>query len=252
MKIGSIKSVCRALRAIALVGFAIVFGLRCYHALLASSEVTAVEAAQLKEVWLPIPLHFSELKNYPYTQTEDESFHEECDACDRLDRIRGSDSGSAPPKHICMSCRPHTRVKLSDVLSKERLGLVHRLRAELCDSNSTTTSIQLHALLCKPLIGADEKFDLYSDPVAMRNELVKEQFFNLLGGLLGIWNFTAFIQNLLVNREKRERKPPAVLRNSSEGWPATGIDVPGETTPHSYTPWMHSWLNTMTRHKKRD
>jgi len=250
MKIGDIKSLCRVVRTLAMVGFAVVFGLRCFHALLASNEVTEVEAAQLKEVWLRVPVHYAYLMKYPHTQiSPDDSRHgEDCDSCTMLAR---SDTARGAG-YLCESCVPHSRVRLSDVLAKERLGLTHRLRGELCDSNSTA-ALQLHALLCQPLIGADEKFDLYSDPVAMRNELVKEQFFNLLGGLLGIWNFTAFIQNMLVDREKKGRKPPAVLRTAAaEGWPSTGIDVPGETTPHSYTPWMHSWLNTMTRHKKSD
>jgi len=85
-----------------------------------------------------------------------------------------------------------------------------------------------HELICMPWVGASEKLRLYSDPEAMRDELLKEQFYNLLGGLLFVYNFFAFIQNQWVQSKQKK---------ATDG-------VEGETDP--YESIMN---NTTLRHR---
>ena len=247
MKIGTIKTCCGFIRTAALAAFVCVFGLRYHNALLASREVAALESQYFQEIRIPIPHYYSEARQYPYVMPpKGESTDSDCSACTAL---KSSDSSHKQPHYHCESCAPHTGVRLSDLVSKEYSGIHRRLNAELCEHSNDTLGMRLHALMCSSLFGAPDKLELYTKPSEMRDQLVWEQFFNLVGGILGIWNFFGFIQNTLVQRvQKGTKKPTVSFREEarSEGIPIT--EFPGETQSNTNNN-NNSWRNTLLRHR---
>lgn len=232
VKIGTIKSRCRAVRNVVLFGFLVVYGMKLYNSILAAKEVSEYEREySIRFGNLNMSIDFAEAMNYTYVESDDKTDHMACTQCSPLKRR----------DYSCEGCSPFAVVRIGDVIEHNRKAVINRLHVEMCESN--TTYWNLHLFMCWTWIGAYEKLDLYSKPEEMRKELLWNQLFNLLGALMGIWNAFGVIQSLCVQQVQRS----TVKR---EGWtPTTAsgegvLDVRGEIDPYEA-----ARNNTTLRHR---